>query len=80
MKSVTPKLSSEAPNLEPTPNYDCHMSRSPASSSVTDLATLMRSTQVQYHLQYQIEANVQVNSKQSKKREKANSIASVREE
>jgi len=39
---VTP----ETPNLEPTPNYDCHMSRNVASSSVTDLSTLMRSTQV----------------------------------
>ena len=46
MKSVTPKLSSETPNLEPTPNYDCHMSRNVANSSVTDLSTLMRSTQV----------------------------------
>lgn len=46
MKSVTPKLSPETPNLEPTPNYDCHMSRNVANSSVTDLSTLMRSTQV----------------------------------
>lgn len=47
MKSVTPKLSAETtPNLEPTPNYDCHMSRNMANSSVTDLSTLMRSTQV----------------------------------
>ncbi|XP_078383691.1 uncharacterized protein LOC144666196 isoform X2 [Oculina patagonica] len=45
VKSVTPKLTPETPNLEPTPNYDCHMSRNPASSSVTDLFTLMRSTQ-----------------------------------
>ena len=47
VKSVTPKLSPETPNLEPTPNYDCHVSRNPASTSATDLSTLMRSTQVQ---------------------------------
>ncbi|CAH3141256.1 unnamed protein product, partial [Porites lobata] len=45
VKSVAPKSSPGTPNLEPTPNHDCHVPRNTANSSVTDLTTLLRSTQ-----------------------------------
>ncbi|XP_022806058.1 uncharacterized protein LOC111343173 isoform X1 [Stylophora pistillata] len=45
VKFVSAKLSPEGHTLEPSPNYDCHVSRNTACSSVTDLTALMRSTQ-----------------------------------
>ena len=46
VKSVSSKSSPDTPNMEPTPNHDCHVSRNTANSSVTNLAALLRSTQV----------------------------------
>lgn len=45
VKSVSSKSSPDTPNMEPTPNHDCHVSRNTANSSVTNLAALLRSTQ-----------------------------------
>lgn len=46
MKSVPCKPSPGIPNLEPTPNHDCHIARNTLDSSATDLNLLLRITQV----------------------------------
>ena len=46
MKSVPCKPSPGIPNLEPTPNHDCHIARNTLDLSATDLHLLLRITQV----------------------------------
>ncbi|KAK3722366.1 hypothetical protein QZH41_013699, partial [Actinostola sp. cb2023] len=59
VKPVTTRQTGEVPCMEPTPNYDCHVSKNIPNQSVTDVATLMSRTQ--YYLYEYNEEGLPVN-------------------